>query len=109
MKKNTVVKTDEIIIKVDFIGEPIAKFSKIVAKEKSVFVNGELVFKEWQSWPQFQNIENTSVALENLEKQLSFRYHGGSSKQSSNNRRNFAQRVKVVWAKFLLKVFNFKS
>ena len=104
-----IVHTEKIVIETNFYGEKKPIFSVVSAREKIVFVNDEVVYKEWQKCPYFQINGNTSVALNELEKQLSFRYHGGGSKQSTNNRRNFAQRVKVVWAKFLLKVFNFKS
>ena len=109
MKENKVVHQDKIVIEIRMIGEQSGKFCPITAREKVVYVNDELVYKEWQSWPQFHHKENTSVALENLERQLSFRYQSSGSKQGSNNGRNFTQCVKMVWAKFLLKVFNLKS
>ena len=103
--------SETTIITVNYYGEkPKDKSFKVVkSREKKVSVNGDLVYTEWQSWPQFHHKENTSVALENLESQLSLRNHSSSSKQSSDDSRNFAQTVKMVWAKFLFKMFNFKS
>ena len=103
--------SEKTVIEVNFYGElqKDKDFKTVNSREKIVYVNGELIYKEWQSWPQFHHKESTSVALENLERQLSFRKHCSSGKQSSNDSRNFAQTVKMVWAKFLFKMFNFKS
>ena len=109
MEKDTIVNTETTLIKVNYYGEPRGKFSIVKAREKIVFVNDEIVYKEWQSWPQFQHKENTSVALDNLEKQLSFRKQSQSSKNCRSNRRNFVNRIKMVWAKLFAKMVNFKT
>ena len=109
MKESKVVHQDKIVIEIKMIGEQSDKFCPVIAREKIVYVNDEVVYKEWQSWPQFQHKENTSVALENLERQLSFRKQSQSAKNSRSNRGNFVNRVKMVWAKLLAKVVNFKT
>lgn len=109
MKEKTIVHSERIVIQTNFYGEKKSKFSVVSGREKVVFVNDEIVFKEWQSWPQFQHKENTSVALENLEKQLSFRKQSQSSKDCRSNRGNFINRVKMVWAKLFAKIVNFKT
>lgn len=115
-QKNKIMKqqflfADKTIIEVTYYGESQrdGTFGTVKSREKKVSVNGELVYTEWQTWPQFHHKGNTSVALENLERQLSFRKHSSSGKQSANDSRNFTQTVKMVWAKFLFKMFNFKG
>ena len=104
-----IVHTEKIVIETNFYGEKKTKLSAVSAREKIVFVNDEVVYREWQKCPQFQNNGNTSVALNELEKQLSFRQQSKSAKQCRSDRRNFIQRVKFVWAKLLAKVVNFKT
>ena len=104
-----IVHTEKIVIETKFYGEKKTIFSAVSAREKIVFVNGEVVYKEWQKGPHFQNNGNTSVALNELEKQLLFRQQSKSAKQSRSNRRNFIQRIKFVWCKLLAKIVNFKT
>ena len=111
MKQQKPLFTDVTVIEVTYLGEPTIKLSGgiINSREKKVTVNGELIYTEWQTWPQFHHKENTSVALENLERQLSTRKQSQSTKKSSSNRRNFVDRFKFVWAKLFPKVVNLKT
>jgi hypothetical protein len=104
-----IINTEKIVIETNFYSEKKTICSVISASEKIVFVNDEVVYKEWQKYPHFQNNGNTSVALNELEKQLLFRKQSKSAKQSRSYRRNFVQRVKLVWAKLLAKIVNFKT
>jgi hypothetical protein len=67
-------------LKLTFYGEKKARSSVVSAREKFVFVNDEVVYKEWQKCPHFQKNVNTSIALNELEKQLSFRQQSKSTK-----------------------------
>ena len=108
MKQETIVFTEKIVIQTNFYGEKKTRFSAVSAREKIVFVNDEVVYKEWQKFPQFQNNGNTSVALNELEKQLSFRQQSKSTKKCRNDRRNFIDCIKFVWAKLFSKNINLK-
>lgn len=103
-----IVHTEKIVIETNFYGEKKTRFSAVSAREKVVFVNDEVVYKEWQTCPQFQKEGNTSVALQNFEEQLLLRQQSKSTKQSRSNGRNFVQRVKLVWSKLFFKIVNFK-
>lgn len=109
MNQNEIVRTEKIVIKTNFYGEKKSIFSAVSAREKTVFVNDEVVYKEWQKCPQFQNNGGISVALNELEKLLSFRQHSQSSKKRLGNCRNFAQCIKLIWSKLLFKIVNFKT
>ncbi len=98
-----IVHTEKIVIVTNFYGEKKPIFSDVSAREKIVFVNDEVVYKEWQMCPQFQNNGNTSVALCELEKQLSFRQQGKSTEKCRSDRRNLIQRIKFVWRKLFPK------
>jgi len=109
MENLSICHSETIVVKVNYLGELKNKHSNIYAREKIVSVNDEIVYKEWEKCPHFLQTGNTSVALHEFEKQLSFRQQIKSAKQSRSNRRNFIQCVKIVWAKLLFKVFNFKT
>ena len=50
-----IVHTEKIVIETNFYGEKKTKLSAVSAREKIVFVNDEVVYREWQKCPQFQN------------------------------------------------------
>ena len=106
--KQQIVHTEKIIIETNFYGDKKTIFSTVSAREKIVFVNDEVVYREWQKCPQFKNNGNTSVALCELEKQLSFTQQGKSTEKCRSYRRNLIQRIKFVWRKLFPKKINFK-
>ena len=64
-----IFRTEKIVIVTNFYSEKKTICPAVSAREKIVFVNDEVVYREWQKCPQFQNNGNTSVALNELEKQ----------------------------------------
>ena len=108
MNDLSVIKNSHIVIDVSYLGEN-GNFGAVKAVEKSITVNGSLVYKEWQSWPQYHHKANTSVVLNELEKQLSFKPDCNTSKQGIGDTRNFIKCFKVFWAKLLFKRINLES
>ena len=109
MKEQKELYTDKTVIEVTYFGQPNKLGGTINSREKKVSVNGELIYTEWQSWPQFHHKENTSVALENLERQLSFRQHTNCRQERTGNSGKLAKFFKIVWAKLFNKIINFKT
>ena len=70
MKENVIVNTDTIVIKVNYYGQKHEDYSTVESREKTVTVNDKVVYREWQTCPEFQSRGNTGVALQNLEERL---------------------------------------
>lgn len=102
------ITTDKIVIEVNLFGETKNNYSKVLAREKVVTLNGEIVYKEWERWPQFYKSDKSSVLLDNFLKQVSFMQQSQPGENSSRNSRNFVSNLKFIWAKFLFKIVNFQ-
>lgn len=110
-EEKTALNTDVTIIKTIHYGEAGCTYGngKVTSRERIVTLNDKIIYRELQTWPQFQNDTQIGATLHDLEKQLSFGQQRQSTEKSRGNTRNFIQPIKFIWAKLFAKIINFKS
>lgn len=101
---NNIVSTDKIVIEINLLGQLGSRFSTVTGRKKKVIVNDELIYEEYESYPQFSRTTKTAVLLNELERHLSFRQHTKSGEQGRSYGRNFVSRVKIILSKLLLRL-----
>lgn len=97
-----IISSQRIVIETNYYGEKKELMSPVTDIEKVVTIDDEVVYKQWQK-SQFET-ENRKLtdALNELDNQLFFRQQCKSTKECRCNRRNFIQRIKIVWSKLFL-------
>lgn len=130
----TTVRTEKIVIEINYLTkEKKEVFSEITAREKIVFFNDQVVYKEyshltmdgykeqigailekleeqvsfWNQTAQFNSVSTIKI-LEKLEEQLSFWKQSKTTKESRCNTRKFIESIKLIWRQLTFKIINFK-
>lgn len=107
--KQEIVSTEKIVIEISLLGQTANPFSTVTGRKKTVRINGETVYEEYESYPQFSRTTKTGVLLNDLQRHLSFRQQTKSCEQRRSKGGDFVHRVKVVWSKLLFQVVHFKK
>lgn len=104
----TTVRTEKIVIEINYLTkEKKEVFSEITAREKIVFFNDQIVYKEYSNLTMDGYKQQTGAILEKLEEQVSFWKQSKTTKESRCNTRKFIESIKLIWRQLTFKIINF--